>query len=380
MSILITGASGFLGEKFLEDLCEKKDDTKIYLLLRGDNLEKFSQKYAKNNRVFCVEGDLTNPDVFEDQNEFKHLSLEITQIFHLAALYDLEAPKEQLVKVNVIGTQNLLFFAGYCKNLKKFNYASSIAVAGDFKGPFSEDDFDLNQSFNDPYAYSKFKAEEVVRNWFSKSQVCTQILRFGIIIGDSKSGEFKKKDGIYYFLKALIDINRYAGATFKAPYLGFPYDGDQELPLVTVDTASRALLDVYKNKKGGLRSYHILNRDLPTLRDFLEDFVKHLGYQPQFMSLPRISLFEPLIKNGLYQLGLPQELIDYMYIKPQFTRIKMDQDLKITNPSYNDFKEVIFDRAVADLSHTPLSVYPQVIQFLSRCEKAVVFVKGRIKA
>lgn len=107
MSILITGASGFLGEKFLEDLCEKKDDTKIYLLLRGDNLEKFSQKYAKNNRVFCVEGDLTNPDVFEDQNEFKHLSLEITQIFHLAALYDLEAPKEQLVKVNVIGTQNL---------------------------------------------------------------------------------------------------------------------------------------------------------------------------------------------------------------------------------------------------------------------------------
>ena len=58
----------------------------------------------------------------------------------------------------------------------------------------------------------------------------------------------------------------------------------------------------------------------------------------------------------------------------------MDQDLKITNPSYNDFKEVIFDRAVADLSHTPLSVYPQVIQFLSRGEKAVVFVKGRIKA
>ena len=45
-----------------------------------------------------------------------------------------------------------------------FHHVSSIAVAGDFAGEYTEDDFDVGQQLPTPYHQTKFEAELLVRS------------------------------------------------------------------------------------------------------------------------------------------------------------------------------------------------------------------------
>ena len=69
MSFLITGASGYLGEEFLNEILAdysgpKATENKIYLLLRNRSFEILSRRFKENSQVVCIKGDLRNPDVF----------------------------------------------------------------------------------------------------------------------------------------------------------------------------------------------------------------------------------------------------------------------------------------------------------------------------
>merc|ERR1719270_3312621 len=87
----------------------------------------------------------------------------------------------------------------------KFEYTSSIVVAGDYNGVFLESHFDEGQQFNNPYAQTKFEAEKLVR------KECTakyRIYRPGVVVGHSQTGEADKIDGPYYFFKALQKMRK----------------------------------------------------------------------------------------------------------------------------------------------------------------------------
>lgn len=144
MTILVTGAAGFIGH----NLC-------LALLARGeqvvgvDNLNDYYDpmiKHARLERLAKFEKfRFAQVDLADDGALEKVVSPDdITHIVNLAAQagvrYSLENPRAYM-RSNLTGYLNVLEFARAAKNLKHMVYASSSSVYGDREdGPFSESD------------------------------------------------------------------------------------------------------------------------------------------------------------------------------------------------------------------------------------------------
>ena len=72
------------------------------------------------------------------------------------------ADETQNALLNVGGTQNAIDLANDLQ-AGIFHHASSIAVAGDYEGHFTEDMFDEGQKLPSPYHKTKFESEKLVR-------------------------------------------------------------------------------------------------------------------------------------------------------------------------------------------------------------------------
>ena len=91
--------------------------------------------------------------------EGTRLAAEVTEIWHLAAVYDLGVPRDVGMRVNVKGTRHVLRFAEGCPGLRRHHYVSTCYVSGRHCGPFHETDLDVGQAFNNFYEETKFLAE-----------------------------------------------------------------------------------------------------------------------------------------------------------------------------------------------------------------------------
>src|SRR5215207_6149697 len=101
------------------------------------------ERWGQPDRIKPVFGDLTQPGLGLDDEARKRLR-GVDHVFHLGAVYDMAAPDEQNAAVNVAGTQNVVDLANEL-GAGRFHQMSSIAVAGDYDGWFTEDDFDEGQ-------------------------------------------------------------------------------------------------------------------------------------------------------------------------------------------------------------------------------------------
>ena len=104
-----------------------------------------------------VAGDLSKPGLgIEGFDE------PIDHLFHLAAVYDIEADEEASERANVEGTQHVIEFAN-AHEVGRFHHTSSIAVAGNYEGVFQEDMFDEGQKLPHHYHRTKYESERLVR-------------------------------------------------------------------------------------------------------------------------------------------------------------------------------------------------------------------------
>ena len=83
------------------------------------------------------------------------------------------------------------------------HHVSSIAVAGDFHGEYTEADFDVDQNLPTAYHRTKFEAEQLVR---AEPGLRYRIYRPGAVVGDSRTGEMDKIDGPYYLFGVLATL------------------------------------------------------------------------------------------------------------------------------------------------------------------------------
>ena len=119
-------------------------------------------------------------------------------IHHTAAVYYLGAKRELVERVNVDGTRTMLELAADCTHLRRFVHWSTAQVSGARSGVILEEELDCGQRFRNVYEETKFRAERMVRD--ASRRLPVTILRPGIIVGDSKTGEIDKFDGPYYLL------------------------------------------------------------------------------------------------------------------------------------------------------------------------------------
>jgi NAD(P)-dependent dehydrogenase (short-subunit alcohol dehydrogenase family) len=207
----VTGATGFIGRRLVARLLQRPGTETVYALVRETSrgkLAALADGWPEARKLVGVTGDLTEDALGIDAAALSP----IDHVVHLGAIYDLTASDAANQVANVDGTRNTLAFAAAAQ-AGRFHHVSSIAVAGDYAGKFTEADFDLGQGFHSPYHQTKFEAEKLVR----QQRVPFTVYRPSAVVGDSRTGEMDKIDGPYYFLPA---ISRLSALPKRLPLAG----------------------------------------------------------------------------------------------------------------------------------------------------------------
>ncbi|HUE32275.1 MAG TPA: SDR family oxidoreductase, partial [Mycobacterium sp.] len=164
MRYVVTGGTGFIGRRVVSRLLDARPDAQVWVLVRRQSLGRFERLAAEwGERAKPLVGGL--PELVlgpETVAELGGPQRRVDHLVHCAAIYDITAGEAEQRAANVEGTRAVIDLA---KRLNAtFHHVSSIAVAGDFAGEYTEDDFDVGQQLPTPYHQTKFEAELLVRS------------------------------------------------------------------------------------------------------------------------------------------------------------------------------------------------------------------------
>ena len=207
--VFFTGFPGFLGSELLPGVLERSPDCRALCLIQSrfmgqarTRLERIEETHPDlRDRIELAVGDITEPDLGLDS--ISRLKEQTSEVFHLAAVYDLSVPRDVGMQVNVAGTRNVLDFAEGVRRLHRLHYVSTCYVSGRHAGIFSEDDLEKGQSFNNCYEETKYLAEVEVRERMRGGLPAT-VYRPSIVVGDSRTGATQKYDGPYFAIRWLL--------------------------------------------------------------------------------------------------------------------------------------------------------------------------------
>lgn len=206
-TIFLTGFPGFIAERLVELLAAP--ERQMLLLVQPQfversirSIEQIAARTGVSAEKFSViEGDITQPDLGMSAEKADLVRRTATDVFHLAAIYDLAVAKEPAFMVNIAGTRNVNDLAASMPKLIRYNYVSTCYVAGKREGRIREDELEHEAGFRNYYEESKYLAELEVERL--KSSLPITIFRPSVVVGDSKTGETAKYDGIYYLIRYL---------------------------------------------------------------------------------------------------------------------------------------------------------------------------------
>src|SRR3982074_509446 len=251
MTYLVTGATGFIGRNLVHQLLKREGD--VYVLVRPQSRDRLEEMIAATpgagGRVKAIEGDITKPG--GDVPAEARAALKGAEVYHLAAVYDLEASEEDNRRANVDGTRNVVELANTVE-AGRFHHVSSSAVAGGkWKGDFTEEMFDEGQELEHPYYATKFEAEKIAR---TESKVPWRVYRPGIVIGSSDTGEADRIAGPYSAFKILQRLRE--SLPSWVPLVG---PEGWALNLVPVDFVARAIDHIGHQEGLDGRCFHIVD-------------------------------------------------------------------------------------------------------------------------
>jgi len=176
--ILLTGASGTVGQEVLKQLCAEKDKYEITVFdVKSTKSIKIFKPFK--NEIEIIYGNICN------ENDLINISSHKDVIIHLAAIIPpLADEKPELsYQVNALGTENLIRSLELHSPNAFFLYSSSISVYGDrLHHPLITIDDMVNPSEGDEYAKTKIIAENTIQN----CKLDWSIFRLTAIMGGHK--------------------------------------------------------------------------------------------------------------------------------------------------------------------------------------------------
>ncbi|SDX03380.1 Male sterility protein [Marininema mesophilum] len=301
--MMMTGFPGFISQRLYRALAADDATTRFTFLIHPSQMEKASRLTSSDPRVTLLVGDITKLDLGVSSEDIKALSETVTHFFHLAAIYDLAVPKDLAYQVNVIGTENVNQFLKSLSSLDRYIYFSTAYVSGDRTGRVLENELDEGQGFKNYYEETKFEAEKRV---VALEGVPTTIIRPGVVVGDSASGETIKFDGPYFMLRFLDKL-----PLGPVPYLG---KGNEVLNIVPVDFIIRATVYLAKSEQAVGKALHLTDSSPYPAREIYRMFCRELLAKKPTYNFPK-SIAQILLKFSTVRryLELGPETIAYIY-------------------------------------------------------------------
>ena len=155
-SVLLTGATGFLGKVVLEGLLRRRSDfglDKVYVVVRKKGGKSPDARFDQIMRAKCfagleaafkrhvvlITGSLAQERCGIEPADYERLSKQTTHIIHCAASVDFDLPLRDACESNITASLQVLELAKTCKRLQRMVSVSTAYTTAHREGPLNEE-------------------------------------------------------------------------------------------------------------------------------------------------------------------------------------------------------------------------------------------------
>ncbi|OBI99401.1 carboxylic acid reductase [Mycobacterium sp. 1465703.0] len=287
-TVLLTGATGFLGRYLALDWLERMDmvDGKVIALVRaksdaeararldktfdsGDpKLLAHYQKLAADH-LEVIAGDKGEANLGLDPQTWQRLADTVDVIVDPAALVNHVLPYSELFGPNALGTAELIRIALTSKQ-KPYTYVSTIGVGDQIEpGKFVENadirqisaTREINDNYANGYGNSKWAGEVLLREAHDLCGLPVSVFRCDMILADtSYAGQLNLPDMFTRLMLSLVATGIAPGSFYELDAEGnrqrAHYDG---LPVEFIAAAIATLGTQITDSDTGFQTYHVMN-------------------------------------------------------------------------------------------------------------------------
>jgi nucleoside-diphosphate-sugar epimerase len=274
--ILITGATGFIGSRVLNNLLERGFRNLVCFVRQSSDTARLEAitKSGMGTHISIFRGNLLSP------KDCAAVTRDIAIIYHLAAGGSSKSYPDAVMNT-VVTTRNLLEATLQQRCLKRFVNVSSLAVYSNTQGQLLDERSAVEPHADlrgDAYCFAKVQQDEVVAEYGQRDGIPYVIVRPGYVYGPGKH-----------------DISSRVGIDVFGPFLHL--GGCNTIPFTYVDNCAEAitLAGLMEGIDGEV--FNIVDDDLPSSRQFLRSYKQNVKgfrsfYVPHALSYALCALWE----------------------------------------------------------------------------------------
>jgi nucleoside-diphosphate-sugar epimerase len=197
--VLITGATGLVGEGVLRRMLTDNPNLEAFVLVRNELRWRATAHRlgGLGSRVAPLRGDVTLPALGLEPLARKRVQRETSVVVHAAADISFSRPLDQSRFVNTLGTYHVAEVGAACDRLERLVLVSSAFVAGRGTGTLLERDNGSDAGFVNAYEQSKYEAESCVR----KTELPWTIVRPSTMVCRGVEGEVEQINAVHRALR-----------------------------------------------------------------------------------------------------------------------------------------------------------------------------------
>src|ERR1700733_2616256 len=287
-TVLLTGATGFLGRYLALDWLERMDlvDGKVIALVRAKSNEDARARLDKTfdsgdpkllahyqqlaaDHLEVIAGDKGEANLGLDPQTWQRLADTVDLIVDPAALVNHVLPYSELFGPNALGTAELIKIALTTK-IKPYTYVSTIGVGDQITpGTFVEDadirqisaTREINDNYANGYGNSKWAGEVLLREAHDLCGLPVAVFRCDMILADTTyAGQLNLPDMFTRLMLSLVATGIAPGSFYELDAEGdrqrAHYDG---LPVEFISEAISVLGPRVLEEDAGFQTYHVMN-------------------------------------------------------------------------------------------------------------------------
>ncbi|MFA1705066.1 carboxylic acid reductase [Mycobacterium intracellulare] len=393
-TVLLTGATGFLGRYLALDWLERMDmvDGKVIALVRAKSDEEARARLDKTfdsgdpkllahyqrlaaDHLEVIAGDKGEANLGLDPQTWQRLAEEVDVIVDPAALVNHVLPYSELFGPNALGTAELIRIALTSKQ-KPYTYVSTIGVGDQIKpGEFVENadirqisaTREINDGYANGYGNSKWAGEVLLREAHDLCGLPVTVFRCDMILADTTyAGQLNLPDMFTRLMLSLVATGIAPGSFYELDADGnrqrAHYDG---LPVEFIAAAISTLGTQITDSDTGFQTYHVMNPydDGIGLDEYI-DWLIEAGY-----SIERIADYSEWLRRFETSLrALPDRQRQYSLLPLLHNYQKPEKPINGSMAPTDVFRAAVQEAKIGPDKDIPHVSAPVIVKYITDLE------------